>query len=214
MSHTTVTSHPLDTQPIDDARADTPPRHQPPGPPAPTGAPGPTRPPAAPRDTGRPGRIDHTKLPVPVSGSIHVAAWPDPYLATHGHDVRSSYVELFWLSVLGPSATMLLRRLASVLDQFPDGYRLPIADTARSLGLGVPTTRNSPFVRALHRCAIFRVVRFEGSQVQVRRQLPTLHQRQVDRLPTSLRVAHDRIAPRLGDAPGRGVERSGGATGQ
>ncbi len=140
-----------------------------------------------------PGRIDLSRLPVPVDGSIRVTAWADPYLADCGHDARSSYVELFWLGILGPSSTMLLRRLATGLQHAPDGYHLPVVDTARSLGLAPPTTRNSPFVRALHRCVLYRVVRFVDDDLQVRRRLPTLHTAQLQRLPESLRAAHEHL---------------------
>lgn len=149
----------------------------------------------------RAGRIDVDQLPAPVDGSIRVTAWSDEYLAEHGHDVRSSYVELFWLGVLGPSSTVLLRRLASGLERAPEGYLLPVVDTARSLGLGPPTSRQSPFLRALHRCVVFRVARFVGSDLQVRSKLPTLHASQLSRLPESLQAAHGLISTHPVAAP-------------
>ncbi|MGH9299637.1 MAG: hypothetical protein ACRDZT_06945 [Acidimicrobiales bacterium] len=33
---------------------------------------------------------------------LRVEAWPDPVVDEIGHDPRSSYVEIFWLPVLGP----------------------------------------------------------------------------------------------------------------
>lgn len=142
------------------------------------------------RTAARPGRIDVTRLPVPIDGSIRVREWSDPYLDEHGHDVRSSYVELFWLGILGPSATMLLRRLVFGLEHAPGGFCCPVGDTARSLGLGAPTSRQSPFIRALHRCVVFRVARFEGDDIEVRRRLPTLNHAQLQRLPDSLGHLH------------------------
>ncbi len=155
-------------------------------------APIPPRPGAHPR----PGHIEVGRLPAPLDGSIAVRAWSDDYLAEHGHDVRSSYVDLFWLGILGPSSTVLLRRLANGLEHSPDGYRLPIVDTARSLGLGPPKSRNSPFIRALHRCVVFRVARFVGPDVEVRRKVPTLHAAQLRRLPESLQAAHEVLVSR------------------
>ena len=35
--------------------------------------------------------------------SIH--PWPDPVIDQVGHDPRSTYVERFWLGILGPSTT-------------------------------------------------------------------------------------------------------------
>lgn len=172
-----------------------------------------------------PGRIDLDHLPLPLDGSIMVRPWPDHYLAEHGHDVRSSYVELFWLGILGPSSMVLLRRLAAGLEHAPQGYRLPVVDTARSLGLAPPTTRNSAFVRALYRCVIFRIVRFVDADLEIRRRLPTLHPAQLERLPVSLQAAHATLvatrgatpsgrAPSGGSRAGRAKAASGGAARQ
>ncbi|MBS1847032.1 MAG: hypothetical protein JST73_02035 [Actinobacteria bacterium] len=142
----------------------------------------------------RAARIDVTALPVPIDGALAIFAWNDTFLAEHGHDVRSAYVELFWMGILGPSSTVLLRRLASGLQHAPAGYRLPVVDTAQSLGFGIPKSRQSQFVRALHRCAVFRAVRFTDRGLEVRRRLPWLNPNQVERLPDSLRALHERIA--------------------
>ncbi|MBK8331961.1 MAG: hypothetical protein IPL07_06145 [Acidimicrobiaceae bacterium] len=43
--------------------------------------------------------------PVPVAApaaTLMVVPWHDPIVDTVGFDVRSNYVELFWLNVLGP----------------------------------------------------------------------------------------------------------------
>ena len=71
------------------------------------------------------------------TATLHVSAWADPVLDRVGHDPRSAYVEQFWLGVLGPTATWLLRRLVAGFDHRPDGYELDVAATARSLGLSV-----------------------------------------------------------------------------
>jgi hypothetical protein len=56
---------------------------------------------------------------------LHVVGWPDPVIDALGHDPRSWYVEQFWLSVLGPTSTWLMRRLAAGLDAAPGGLRPP-----------------------------------------------------------------------------------------
>ena len=91
-------------------------------------------------------------LPDLTVPTITVTAWPDAVIDAVGHDPRSTYVEMFWLSILGPSTTSLLRRLVSGLDRHPDGYELPLAQTASALGLGNKGGRHSPFVRSLARC--------------------------------------------------------------
>ena len=129
-------------------------------------------------------------LPAPTEGSITVAPWIDDRVEAIGHDPRSSYVELFWLGILGPSSTLLLRRLSAGLVHSPEGFRLPVADTALGMGLGVPVGRNSPFIRALHRCCQFRLARWDDEQLAVRRKVPPLRPGQVKRLPASLQHAH------------------------
>jgi len=121
-----------------------------------------------------------------------VRPWPDPVIDKLGHDPRSAYVERFWLSVLGPSTTWLLRRLASGLDEQPDGFEMDLPSTARALGLGNKGGRHSPFMRSIRRCQQFGLARPDGDgAIAVRRHLPPLSRQQVERLPDDLRAAHD-----------------------
>ncbi|HEX2024537.1 MAG TPA: hypothetical protein VHF00_07505 [Acidimicrobiales bacterium] len=124
--------------------------------------------------------------------TIAVRPWPDGVIDALGHDPRSSYVEQFWLGILGPSTTWLLRRLAAGLDASPAGFDLPLADTARALGLGSKGGRHSPFMRALGRCCQFGLAEARGDRVlAVRRKLPPLNRRQLLRLPPPLQAAHE-----------------------
>jgi len=130
-------------------------------------------------------------LPPLTTESLHIRPWPDPVIDAVGHDPRSTYVERFWLGVLGPSTTWLLRRMATGLEASPAGFDLPLEDTARALGLGGPG-RHSPFVRALSRCCQFEMALPESDGVlAVRRRLPPLNRRQLVRLPESLQAEHD-----------------------
>lgn len=123
--------------------------------------------------------------------TLHVTAWADPVLERVGHDPRSTYVEQFWLGILGPSTTWLLRRLADGLESRPDGYDLTLEDTARSLGLGMKGGRHSPFVRALVRACQFRLTQVVGGEgLAVRTKLPSLSRAQIERLPPTLQDAH------------------------
>lgn len=131
-------------------------------------------------------------LPDLPTETLTVRPWPDPVIDRVGHDPRSTYVERFWLSVLGPSTTWLLRRVATGLEAEPAGFELPLAETARALGLG-GEGRNSPFVRALARCCQFDVAQPAGAGVlNVRRRLPPLNRRQLVRLPEALQQEHER----------------------
>ena len=97
----------------------------------------------------------------------------------------------FWLGILGPSTTWLIRYLANRLDASPEGFDLDLPSTAQALGLGSKGGRHSPFMRALSRCCQFDVAeaRPDGS-LAVRRKLPPLTRRQILRLSPELVVAH------------------------
>jgi len=125
--------------------------------------------------------------------TLDIRPWPDPVIDAVGHDPRSFYVEEFWLSVLGPSTTWLLRRTAAGLETSPSGFTMPLAETARALGLGMKGGRHSPFMRALGRVCQFDLGQLhdEGT-LAVRRKLPPLNRRQVEHLPEMLRDAHKR----------------------
>src|SRR5690349_17318456 len=70
--------------------------------------------------------------PLPFD-SLIVLPWPDPVVDAVGHDPRSPYVEHFWLGILGPSTTWLLRRMAAQFDTQPDGFELDLHETAGAL---------------------------------------------------------------------------------
>lgn len=137
-------------------------------------------------------------VPVPVPAPAPLPAqvlaiqpWPDPVIDSLGHDPRSHYVETYWLGILGPSTTWLLRRLVSALEASPAGFELPLADTARCLGLGDKGGRNSPFTRALTRLVQFDLAQPRGhAELAVRRKVPPLNRRQVQRLPDVLQAQH------------------------
>ena len=122
---------------------------------------------------------------------LTIRPWPDQVIDALGHDPRSAYVERFWLGILGPSTTWLLRRLATGLEAEPAGFELPLAETARQLGLGDKGGRHSPFMRALSRCCQFELAQARGQgELAVRRKVPPLNRRQVARLPAGLQEAH------------------------
>jgi hypothetical protein len=122
---------------------------------------------------------------------LHISAWTDPVIDQLGHDPRSAYVERFWLGILGPSTTWLLRTLAYRLDLEPDGFELDLVATAKALGLGTKGGQQSPFMRALSRSCQFGLAQqIDGEHLAARRRLPPLTRRQVERLPDELRAEH------------------------
>jgi hypothetical protein len=123
--------------------------------------------------------------------TLTIRAWWDPTLADRGHDPRGDYVERFWLGVVGPSTILLLRRFARGLEVHPSGFRVGLVDTARALGLGTGTGRNSPMVRTIDRARAFGLAReLPDGDLAVRTSVPTLPRRHVQRLPEPLQRAH------------------------
>jgi hypothetical protein len=126
-----------------------------------------------------------------LADTLHVRPWPDDVLDQLGFDPRTAYVEQYWLGILGPSTTWLMRRLVAGFDYEPDGFDLPLAETARWLGLGERGGRQSPFLRALNRTIQFDLSQMCGTdELAVRRRLPTLNQRQLARLSPAQQAAH------------------------
>ena len=131
---------------------------------------------------------------MPTATSNDIATfqpWAIPAEREVGHDPRSTYVERFWLSTLGPSATWIIRRLADHLDAEPDGFTLDLNDLAQSLGLSNAKGADSPFGRALQRCAMFNLIRPTRNGYDVKRRVPDLTTRQLDRMNERLRRDHD-----------------------
>ena len=122
--------------------------------------------------------------------TVMVVPWHDPVVDAVGFDVRSLYVELFWLNVLGPTATWTLRRLAHGLDRYPLGYELDLQETASMLGLAYSPTTSNSFGRALQRCTLFGMSQPVPGGLAVRRRVPPVAARHLARMPGSLRDQH------------------------
>ncbi len=155
-------------------------------------------------------QTSHSAMPAPAHTTLIIRPWIDPLVDAVGHPPDGLYVELFWLGILGPTTTWLVRRIASGLEAYPDGYELDLTETAASLGLSMMPGRHGPFTRALDRCVMFgighRTAEGRGTALALRRRIPPLAGRQVERLPDHLRLAHDNWATPAADPhsePGR-----------
>ena len=62
----------------------------------------------------------------PTSRLYRIVPWVDPVADPHGVHPCSRYVELYWLPVVGPSTTWLLRRLSYGLEVHPGGFDLDL----------------------------------------------------------------------------------------
>jgi hypothetical protein len=145
--------------------------------------------------------------------TLTVRPWADEVIDSLGFDPRSPYVERFWLGVLGPSTTWLLRRIAAGFDHHPDGFEMSLGETARALGLGDRGGRHSPFLRTVNRMIQFelaQVVSPGAGELAVRRRLPPLSRRQTIRLSPALQAAHERWqADQLKEPPAEAQRRRG-----
>jgi hypothetical protein len=131
-------------------------------------------------------------------GTLTITTWLDPVVDALGYDPRSSYVETYWLGILGPSTTWLLRRLVAVLEESPEGREMDLDDTARCLGLSARRGRHSPFRRSVDRLVQFQMARKDADDaLAVRRRVPPLSRRHLVRLPDSLQRAHRDLEARL-----------------
>jgi hypothetical protein len=121
-------------------------------------------------------------------------AHPDERVHRVGFDLTDPYVEQCWGAVIGPSATLLLRRLPELwVERVPAA--IGASDLSRSLGLGVGVGDRSRLTNTLDRLVRFGLARPspEGAGLDVFRQVPPLAPRQLDRLPSWTRHAHERL---------------------
>jgi len=131
----------------------------------------------------------HLLVPTDV---IAFRPWTDALIDSIGHDVRSTYVERFWLAPLGPAAVLILRRTADEFDRHPDGFEVPVGNFAQWMGFHFHPGRHSVLFHTIRRLTRFGTAKVEGGHtLAVRRFLPTLTARQRSRLTPELRVEHD-----------------------
>jgi hypothetical protein len=131
------------------------------------------------------------------SETLTIRPWTHDVIDRVGFDPRSPYVERFWLGVLGPSTTWLMRRFAAGFDAEPEGFELALGETARALGLGDRGGRHSPFLRSLNRCIQFEMAQVvHPTELAVRRRLPALNRRHLLRLAPAQQEEHRRFQER------------------
>lgn len=120
---------------------------------------------------------------------------PEPQIRSAGFELTDPYVEQCWNHILGPTATLLLRRLPQM---WAKDVPAPIRrdDLGRWLGVGAGDGRNSRLSRALDRIVTHRFGRWQDvdhSSLAVYSHVPALSLDQFDRAPTPARRAHDHL---------------------
>jgi hypothetical protein len=142
---------------------------------------------------------------IPTRATIR--PWIDPLVDQRGHDPRSTYVERYWLGVIGPTATWIMRRFAEGFDEQPEGFVLDLDHMANSMGLSFQKGVASPFGKALHRCVMFGIAQPLSDGFNVRRKLPTVAQRHLKRLPDDVQAEHEGWVRRTVSVDIRDIER-------
>lgn len=131
-------------------------------------------------------------LPPFTHGMLPVIAWHDPITEDVGEPIDSPYVERFWLPVLGPTSTLLLRHVDRRLAEAPDGVVLDIAELSRALGVSPIVDTNGHVPKALNRCVHFGLAQPVGDVLAVRRWAPPLSHRSIQSLSPTTRAAYRR----------------------
>lgn len=122
---------------------------------------------------------------------LKIRPWPDDLIDALGHDPCGEYVERYWLGILGPTATWILRRLTVELSMRPDGFVIDLSLFSAEVGIGLRGGRNSPFIKAIGRLCQFGLTQIQpGGVLAVRSRVPTLGVRHLSRLPQHLQEHH------------------------
>ena len=109
-----------------------------------------------------------------------------------GSDVRSAYVERYWLPILGPTSIMLLRCVANTLDASGGiAVTLSTGALASQIGLGNEPGSIGVLRRCFRRLEQFGFV-IVGTEQEHKFRLvaPCLARRQIVRLPPHLQTLH------------------------
>jgi hypothetical protein len=119
---------------------------------------------------------------------IHPVAHPNAQVRQVGFPLDAAYVEQVWVSVIGPSATLMLRRTALLWDQLGHPATVDAMEFGRALGLGPPATG-----RTIARLLQFGMARVTSDGLGVHTRVAPLSARQLSRITPLTRQAHDRL---------------------
>lgn len=119
---------------------------------------------------------------------------PDTRVQRAGFELTDPYVEQCWSAIVGPSATLLMRRMPALwIAQVPAESN--IVDLSRSLGLGAGTGERSRLANTLNRLVRHGLARPspDSTGFDVHVQVAPLNRAQLERVPRWTRDTHDRL---------------------
>jgi hypothetical protein len=135
--------------------------------------------------------------PAALPAELTVIAYPDVTVEALGYGPDHPYIEGAILPIVGPSATLLWKRLARhVLDAAGSPVTFDTVDLVTCVGLGPGLAKNSVGARTVARMAAFDMARQagrDGNLLAVRTALAPLNAARAGRLPASARRYHDHI---------------------
>jgi hypothetical protein len=135
---------------------------------------------------------------------LRITGAPNPR-CVDGFPIRHPYVEVVWASTIGPTATLMARRLDMMLKAEPAGVTVDIEDLARSVGVS-GTGGNSPGARALARLEHFGFARFspDRTHLTLYETVPGLPRRMQERASNLTLAFHHALRETAAQsAPGR-----------
>lgn len=125
---------------------------------------------------------------------FHPTAHPVPEVHRFGFPLDHPYVEHCWAPSLGPTAVLLMRRVASLWQERTPAM-VPTSDLGRMVGVGPGTGRQGALWHTLERLVRFRfgVWGDEPGEMALYSEAPPLLDRQLRRVPAQTRRTHDRL---------------------
>jgi hypothetical protein len=126
--------------------------------------------------------------------TLNPVSHPDRQVRRIGFELTDPYVEQCWAPLIGPSSTMLLRRLPELWSMH-EPAEMEAKELSRSIGLGVGMGKNSPLVRTLDRLVRFRFARPGPSEpgLDVYTEVAPLGAHELAKVPQWSRDAHARL---------------------
>ena len=125
---------------------------------------------------------------------LHALPHPEPAVRHVGFDLDDPYIERCWVSAIGPTATLLLRRLPDLWRQ-GEPARVDLVDLGASLGVdGVIDGAHPKIWRTFDRLVRFRMAsRVADGELGFYQQVAPLPERLLRQAPPSTRAAHERM---------------------
>lgn len=138
--------------------------------------------------------------PTPLPAELTLVHLADPRVESCGFGPDHPYIDLAVIPVVGPSGTLMWRRMAKMVAAAGDPVRVDTAELLRCLGLSASLAKNSPGGRTIHRLARFGLVRRCGPRLAARSALAPWGERRAARLPGLVKAYHDqavRVSTRI-----------------